>query len=90
VRASSSAPAILVLAEAWYPGWAATVRGRRTEVFPVNGWMRGASVPAGESEVVFEYRPRTLAAGAAISLASAAVLVALLRRGPRGSSAAKA
>jgi hypothetical protein len=84
VTANSTAPGILVLAEAWYPGWTATVSGRPAPVFPVNGWMRGVEVPAGGSEVVFEYRSRTLAAGAAVSLASAAVLAALLLLGRRG------
>lgn len=83
VRASTNAPGILVLAEAWYPGWRATVDGRPSEVFPVNGWMRGVVVPAGESEVVFSFRSRMLAAGLGISLASAAAILVLLLRKPR-------
>ncbi|HXN34655.1 MAG TPA: hypothetical protein VN877_00695, partial [Opitutaceae bacterium] len=82
VRSSTGAPGILVLAEAWYPGWQATVGGRTSEVFPVNGWMRGVVVPAGDSEVVFSFRPRMLAAGLGISLASAAAILALLLRRP--------
>ena len=84
VRVSAGSPGILVLAEAWYPGWTALVRGRPAPVFPVNGWMRGVGVPAGASEVVFEYRSRTLAAGAAVSLAGAAAVAALLLLGRRG------
>ena len=37
VRTIADAPAILVLAEAWYPGWRATIGGRPARVFPVNG-----------------------------------------------------
>ncbi len=78
VRTSSDAPAILVLAEAWYPGWRATVSGQPAGVFPVNGWMRGVVVPAGRSEVVFSYRPRFLALGFGISAACAVLLAVLL------------
>jgi hypothetical protein len=77
VRASASSPGILVLAEAWYPGWEATVSGRPSRVFPVNGWMRAVLVPAGESEVVLHYHSRFLAAGAAASAVSALVLAVL-------------
>jgi hypothetical protein len=83
VRTKSDAPGILVLAEAWYPGWRATVDGRSTEVFPVNGWMRGVVVPAGQSEVVFAFHSRLLVAGLAVSLASAGIVLALLLRGRR-------
>jgi hypothetical protein len=90
VRASASSPGILVLAEAWYPGWEATVSGRPSRVFPVNGWMRAVLVPAGESEVVLRFHSRFLAAGAAASVVSALVLAVLCagwtspRRRPEG------
>jgi hypothetical protein len=81
VRTTSSAPAVLVLAEAWYPGWRATVAGKPATVFPANGWMRGVAVPAGENEVVLTFHSRWLGAGAAVSLACAAIaLVLLIRR----------
>jgi uncharacterized membrane protein YfhO len=80
VRTSADAPAILVLAEPWYPGWRATIGGRPAEVFPVNGWMRGLVVPAGQSDVEFTFHSRLLAAGLGISLASAALVLALLLR----------
>jgi hypothetical protein len=81
VRVRADAPAVLVLGEAWYPGWRATVAGRPAQVFPVNGWMRGVLVPAGESEVTFDYHSRFLGWGAALSLAGA-LLVALLALRP--------
>jgi hypothetical protein len=83
VRARADAPAILVLAEAWYPGWGATVGGLRAEVFPVNGWMRGVLVPAGDSEVVFSFHSRFLPAGMGMSVACA-ILLACVAFGGRG------
>jgi hypothetical protein len=83
VRTSADAPAILVLAEAWYPGWRAAISGAPAPVFPVNGWMRGVVVPKGEHEVTFTYRERLLPAGLGVGLASAALLGALALRGRR-------
>jgi hypothetical protein len=79
----ADAQAVLVLAEPWYPGWRATVGGHTADVLPVNGWMRGVLVPAGQSEVVFTFHSRFLAAGLAISLASAGILLALLLKRQR-------
>jgi hypothetical protein len=84
VQAAAAAQGVLVLAEAWYPGWRATVDGAPAAVFPVNGWMRGVVVPAGRSEVEFTFRSRWLGVGAAISLAGAAAVFALWRRGRPG------
>ncbi len=60
---------ILVLAEAWFPGWSAQIDGRDAEVFPVNVWMRGVVVPAGARQVVFVYRSTFLPLGGALTLA---------------------
>jgi len=77
VSTRAEAAGILVLAEAWYPGWTARVDGRPASVFPVNGWMRGTLVPAGAHAVTLEFHSRYLAAGAALSLLSAALVAAL-------------
>ncbi len=72
--------AILVLAEAWYPGWFARIDGAEAPVFPVNAWMRGVEVPAGRHEVVFYYRSRYLTVGFGISLVALGVWLYLWRR----------
>lgn len=87
LRTRADGPGVLVLAEAWYPGWTATVSGRPARVFPVNGWMRGVVVPQGDSDVVFTFRSRLLGLGLGVSAASAA-LVAALGAWPRRPAAA--
>jgi hypothetical protein len=47
----------LVLRDAMYPGWTATVNGRDGSVAPADGFFRGVDVPAGESTVVFRFTP---------------------------------
>jgi hypothetical protein len=82
IDVDSARPGLLVVAEAWYPGWRATVNGRGAACLQANGWMRGVAVPAGRSEVVLSFRSRYLPLGAAISLGSLALCLAA-RRGVR-------
>jgi hypothetical protein len=86
----SSAPALLVVAEAWYPGWQATVNGIPTEVLPANVWMRAVRVPAGESRVELHYVEPDLARGVVISLCALLVLVAIGWRSRPGNSSQEA
>jgi hypothetical protein len=80
VEVESEAPALLVLAESWFPGWSATVNGTSAPCIPANAWMRAVAVPQGKSEVVFAFHSTYLAHGAALSLLGLFVLVALLVR----------
>jgi hypothetical protein len=79
VDVDSAAPGMLVVAEAWYPGWRAEVNGRESACRPVNGWMRGVEVPAGRSRVVLAFRSSYLGYGAALSLVSLVLCLAALR-----------
>lgn len=80
IEVAAPARALLVLAEAWYPGWRARVDGREQPVVPANGWMRAVSIPAGAKQVEFFYRPSRFFVGLAGSLATACLLVWMLRR----------
>lgn len=76
--------AALVLSDAFFPGWKATVNGVEAEIFPAHYAFRGVLVPAGESTVTFTYFPRSFQIGLAIScltllLAGLAGFVALRR-----------
>ncbi|HVU12507.1 MAG TPA: YfhO family protein [Phototrophicaceae bacterium] len=53
-------PAYLVLTDAYYPGWKATVNGVDTPVERADVMFRAVQVPEGDSDVVFEYRPAWL------------------------------
>ena len=69
IRVSSERPAFLVLKDAYFPGWRATVNGEAVDVVPTNVLFRGVPVPAGESEVVFSYMPTAWLTGLGLSLA---------------------
>ncbi len=61
---------VLVLTDAFYPGWTATVDGEPAEIFPAYYLFRGVLVGAGSHDVVFEYTPNTLRIGLLLSLAA--------------------
>ena len=76
----------LVLADSNFPGWRATVDGRRAIVHNAYYLLRGVSVPQGKHEVVFDYWPVSFQVGLALCVAAALAavlggLAACLRRG---------
>jgi hypothetical protein len=64
--------AYLLLADAWYPGWHATVNGEETRIYRANVMFRAIRVPKGSSEIVFTFQPdlwyRAIGAGAVVWL----------------------
>ncbi|AKJ02531.1 membrane protein YfhO [Archangium gephyra] len=67
-------PAALVLNDAFYDGWSATLDGQPTPILPANLAVRGVRVPAGSHRVSFTYRTPHLVLGAVISLATLGLL----------------
>ena len=84
LRTKAGAPSILVLSENHYPGWRAYLDGRPAGVLRVNYNQRGVLVPAGEHEVSFVYRPKSVIIGAVISLLTAVLLIVWWRGPWRG------
>jgi hypothetical protein len=70
VKVRAKAPALLLLADTWYPGWQAKVDGHPTRVLRADYFLRAVELGAGEHEVVFRYRPAWLPWAAGISLVS--------------------
>lgn len=58
VHALCEAPATLIRRELFYPGWRAFVNGRQSEVTRSASIFQTISLPAGESNISFSYRPR--------------------------------
>jgi uncharacterized membrane protein YfhO len=58
----------LVSSEPYYPGWTASVNGRKAQILPTNLAFRGLPIEAGESRIVMSYWPNTLTAGIIVEL----------------------
>ncbi len=78
VDVDAKANALLVLAEAWYPGWRAEIDGRVCACVPANLWMRAVPVPAGRHQVRVYFHQNYLLPGLFVSLVSACGLLWVL------------
>lgn len=78
LRATLTEPGLLVVADAWYPGWRGQVDGEDVEIVPANLLYRAVALGPGVHEVAMSYEPRSWRAGVWISLATAAVLLIAL------------
>jgi len=61
-----------------YPGWEASVDGVPALLEREEGIFSKLPIPAGEHEVLFQYRPRSLRLGILLSGASMVVFLVLL------------
>jgi hypothetical protein len=85
VALEACGPGYLVLSDAYYPGWEATLDGERVPVRRANAVMRAVRVPPGAHAVRFDYRPLSFRLGALVSgLALGALALALRPRKHEG------
>lgn len=74
VEADLPWPGFVVLNEAMYPGWTATLDEAPVPVLVANAAVRAVEAPAGRHRVVFRYRTPGLAAGLGLSATALAAL----------------
>jgi hypothetical protein len=77
IVAESDGDAVLVVNEAWWPGWKATIDGTPASVLPADGLVRALRWPAGRHVLEMRYDPPEVRLGWIVS-AVAALLTALL------------
>ena len=82
IRGNMGCDGMVVLSDTYYPGWKVEVDGKPAKIYEVNLAMRGVFVPQGRHEVEYRYRPASVYAGAAMTLASVlgVYLVSVLTR----------
>ena len=66
-------PGLLVLTDAAYPGWKATVDGDETPIVTADVVFRGVVLGPGEHVVVFTFAPSSVTTGLTVSLAAVAL-----------------
>lgn len=75
-KTSATKDQLAVFSEVYYPkGWVATIDGQEQPIFRTDYILRGMMVPAGEHEIVFEFKPQTYIVGNRISMISSILLL---------------
>lgn len=67
IETRTDAPRLVVVSEMWFPGWIATIDGRRVPIHRVNYILRGVEVPAGTHTIRMSYRPASALIGAGVT-----------------------
>jgi hypothetical protein len=89
IEGESEGEALLVVNDAWWPGWEARIDGRPVEILCADTAVRAIRWPAGRHALEMRYAPPELRVGLAVSalgvlaLAVACLLALRGRRGPR-------
>ncbi|TAK21014.1 MAG: hypothetical protein EPO26_16120 [Chloroflexota bacterium] len=78
VHIDGAANSLLVVADAWYPGWNAWIDGMPAPILRTNYAFRGVAVSAGRHVVEMRFEPRSLRLGAGISALASCLLIAVL------------
>jgi len=86
----SAGDGFLVAADAWYPGWEATIDGQPVPLYIADVAFRGLRVPAGDHRVEMHFVPRILYLSAAVSLLFALIAGTTIWREWPGAQAAPA
>ncbi len=68
IKTKSIGENILVLTDSFYPGWQATVDGKKSEIFPVNLNQRGIYLSSGNHLVKYTYQPVSFISGKKITI----------------------
>jgi len=76
---SAAKPSLLILNDAWYPGWKSLVDGISQPVFRVNYHFRGVFFASGRHDVELVFSQWQFRAGMWVSLAGVAILGLMMR-----------
>lgn len=77
-KSNNSTNGLAVFSEVFYgpdKGWKAYIDGQETPIIRTNYLLRGLEIPAGQHEVVFEFKPKSYYTGELISLICSLIIV---------------
>jgi uncharacterized membrane protein YfhO len=78
VETESATGGLLVLTDAYYPGWRATVDGEPAPLYQTDSLFRGVFVPPGRHEVRFEYESTAYRVGLIFFIFTTIIIAAVL------------
>ncbi|MFM7199505.1 MAG: hypothetical protein ACKO6N_01840 [Myxococcota bacterium] len=68
VKVNLATTALLVVRDAYAPGWVAELNGKETPILAVDGIWKAVALPEGPSELSLEYRPTAMRAGLMVNV----------------------
>ena len=77
IQTETEDPALLILTEAYYPGWQATIDGNPTAIDQANAYFQAVFVPAGEHEIEFVFEPDSFRYGRMITFIGLGIVLLL-------------
>jgi uncharacterized membrane protein YfhO len=80
IRARMSCTGMVVLNDNWYPGWRASVDGKRVPIYSAYMTIRGVIVGPGDHIIEMHYRPRAVYLGCILFAVGTAATIWLFRR----------
>jgi hypothetical protein len=78
VSVTSESGGLLILTDAYYPGWRATIDGEQSTIYQTDGYFRGVVVPPGEHLVEYRFEPGSLRFGVVMTAFGIIFLLILL------------
>lgn len=66
---------MLVISQAFYPGWDARIDGKKAAIVPIDGVIQGVMVPNGEHVIELNFVPRSFVLGCAVTLLAIFILL---------------
>ena len=69
---------LVILSETYFPGWHASIDGKESEIYDVDGMARGVVVDRGKHTIVMNYRPWSVMVGAAMTLLGTLIAAAVV------------
>lgn len=73
VETETTAPGLLILSDAYYPGWKVTVDGQPARLLRANYALRAVYLPAGTHHIAFRFAPVVLYIGLTLTCATLAL-----------------
>ncbi|MGA3188013.1 MAG: YfhO family protein [Bryobacteraceae bacterium] len=80
IQAQMQCRGMVILTDTWFPGWSATVDGKRAKIERAYGMVRGVVVDPGDHTIEMRYRPWSVYIGAASSLLAVGIVILGVRR----------
>jgi hypothetical protein len=87
IDAESAGPALLVVQDAYWPGWRASIDGEPAEILAADFLVRAVRWPPGRHRLEMTYDPPELRSGLALSAVGAVAVLLLAAAGARGGRA---